>query len=146
MKKFILAAALAASGAAGAQVIQLNGGASLTTGTFGGNFGITAQSLANFEGVDLDGRVSVDVSGGAIGTFVNADLLFNFPMETFNLYAGVGASAAFGGVNSSLLFGTATIGGAFPIADQFGIFTEAALRYNGSFNRSVVRAGVTYLF
>ncbi|WP_157463400.1 hypothetical protein [Deinococcus pimensis] len=149
MKKMILVAILAASSAAGAQAIQLSGGASLTNLNFGGNFGITAQSLANFNGVDLDGRLSVDLSGGDVGTFVNADLLFNFPQDAYNLYAGLGLSAALGGVNSSLLFGTATIGAAFPVADQIGVFAEAALRFNGQqslVSRSVVRAGLTYVF
>lgn len=146
MKKLIMMTVLVAGGTAGAQAIQFSGGGAFTTGALGLNFGITAQSLGNVNGIDIDGRLSADISAVS-GNFVNADVLFNFPMDTFDLYTGLGASFALSGVNNASIFGTATIGVNVPLFNEVGVFTEAVLRYNGSsLNRSTIRAGLNYTF
>ena len=146
MKKLILISALAAGSAAGAQTLQFNGGGSFTSGNLGFNFGVTAQSLANLNGVDVDVRLSGDISATA-GNFVNTDILFNFPTETLNLYTGLGVSFGLSSLDSPSVFGTATLGFTVPLFNEFGVFAEGALRYNGNtLNRSTIRAGVTYTF
>lgn len=147
MRKAFVVAGLALAGAAGAQGIQFSGGAAVTSLNFGFNLGVQVLDLANLNGVPVDARISADFTGGDVGTLLNTDILFNFPLDTFNLYAGVGASFALNGLNNPGVFATATVGANLPVAEQFGVFTEAVLRYNfNTFNRSTIRAGVTYIF
>lgn len=145
MKKTAVLFGLLLAGAASAQTVQLSGAASLTTAQLGGFFGVSLLSLTDLNGYPIDARLSGDLASGQ--GYLNADGLINFPLEAANVYAGLGASFALSGVNSSNLFATATLGVGYPVTDQLGVFAEGALRYNfNSLGRSTLRAGLSYTF
>ncbi len=143
MKKALLVglglAATGALGSAGAQGLQLSGGGTLANGNLGLNFGLTALNVTNLNGYSVDLRGSADVRSGF--SAINADALINFPTAAFNLYGGAGIGFSLG--NNNALFAALTAGLAAPLTDQFGVFAEAALRFNAP---STVRFGVTYVF
>lgn len=145
MKKTLILLGMILGGAASAQTFQVSGAGSLTSAQFGGFFGVSVLNLTELAGAPIDVRLSGDLASGQ--AYVNGDVLVNFPVDAANLYAGLGASFAVNGVNAAPFFATATLGANYPITDQIGVFAEGALRYNfNTFNRSAIRAGVSYTF
>ncbi|PYE56459.1 hypothetical protein [Deinococcus yavapaiensis] len=137
-KALVLLGLVTLGGAASAQTLQANLGA-----TFGGlgtgvHVGVSVLDLANLGGLALDGRVSGDFRPNS--TSLNVDALLNFPTDVLNLYGGVGVSY---NLSSSVLGFGLTGGLNFPVTENIGIYGEGVLRLNAP---TSLRAGVTFTF